>query len=120
MTPSNYQTFNGLLQATERTLRAQNSGAGRRDGMSIAMWLHNAREVARSKFHSDKEIICLIQKFSITRRQDLHGGDGAFGIELPKRDYGVGDNIPGVGSVQEVLNEQLLVAGQWFHRRCFN
>jgi hypothetical protein len=31
----------------------------------------------------------------------------------------VGDNVPGVGEVEDVVNDQLQVAGEWFHKSCF-
>lgn len=118
--PTNYKTLAGLLKAAERVLQDNHNNARTRfDGMSHAMWLHNAEYVAKTSFSDETSIQELRRKWSISRPQELRGGHAVFGFPLPTRDYGVGDNVPGVGEVQDVFKEQLLVAGQWFHKSCF-
>lgn len=117
--PSSYTTLSGLLRATEKVLKASLAGKARFDGQSLGMWLTNARYIAREKFDSDQPIRALQERYTITRAQDLLGGNAVFGCPLPILDYIVGDNIPGLGRVDEVYGEQLLVAGHWYHKRCF-
>lgn len=117
--PSRYTTLPGLLRATEKVLRASLAGQTRFDGQSLGMWLTNARYITREKFGSDQPIQALQERYAITRPQDLLGGHAVFGCPLPVRDYIEGDNIPGLGRVDEVYGEQLLVAGTWYHKRCF-
>lgn len=118
--PTNYKTLAGLLKAAERVLSDNHKGARTRfDGMSHAMWLHNAEYVAKTAFNDVSSIQALRQKWSVSRAQDLRGGTALFGIPLPTREFIVGDNVPGVGTVDDVYKEQLQVGGQWFHKSCF-
>lgn len=118
--PANYRTLSGLLSATERVLTMRQAGRSRMDGMSISMWLQNARYSARTKFEAEQQIADLMAKFSVTRTQDLAGGHSLFGMALPTRPYGVGDNVPGVGQVADCTETQVLIAGQWYHRSVFD
>lgn len=117
--PSNYKTLSGLLKAVEKVLELKLHNHLRIAGTSSAMWLTNAEHVAKDKFGDENSVPALRKKYSVTRRQDLIGGDSLFGIELPKRDYIAGDNIPGVGTIDEVFGEQYFIGGEWFHKRCF-
>lgn len=118
--PSSYKTLNGLLKATEKVLSDNHHNVRDRfDGMSHAMWLTNAAFIAESRFGDTTSVPELRKKWSISRPQDLKGGHAVFGIPLPTREYQVGDNIPGVGQVSEIYNDQFFIAGQWYHKRCF-
>lgn len=117
--PTNYKTLRGLVNATERALQARHAGETRKDGMSIAMWLSNAEYVARTRFGDEGSVQRLRAKYATTRVQDLQGGHSLFGIELPTRDYIVGDNIPGVGEITDVYGDQVEVNGAWYHKLCF-
>lgn len=124
--PSNYTTLKGLVAATERVLKKRAKGQSRVDGMSMGMWLHNAAYCAETSFRAGQQIRDLIAKEAITRPQDLlsiHGtrGPGSiFGIPLPTRDYNIGDNVPGVGRVDDATESQLCIAGAWYHRSVFD
>jgi hypothetical protein len=119
-TPTSYKTLAGLLKAAERVLSDNHNGTRTRfDGMSHSMWLHNAEYVARKTFGDDSSVQEMRRKWSISRAQDLRGGQAVFGVPLPTRDFIVGDNVPGVGEVEDVVNDQLQVAGEWFHKSCF-
>jgi hypothetical protein len=114
--PSNYQTIKGLLKATEKVLQQRAKGVSRADGMSVGMWLANARYMARTRFGEEHAVAELITKFGTTRPQDLLGGHSLFGVPLPMRAYNVGDNVPGVGRVDDCTETQLCIGGQWYHR----
>ncbi len=121
--PSSYKTLRGLLNAVERALYWSLRGMGRFGGQSVGMYLHNAEFIAETEFGDTTSIPKLRDKYSITRRQDLIGGDSLFGCPLPKREYEVGDNIPGVGRITDLhrgpSGTQFLIDGQWMHERCF-
>lgn len=120
--PSTYKTLQGLLTATERALEGRHAGKHRLDGQSIAMWLRNAEYCAERFFKSGIRVRELLAKWSVTRAQalqPLHGGHAVFGVPLPTRAYGVGDNVPGVGSVEDATETQLCIQGNWYHRQCF-
>ena len=119
--PAEYSSLGKLLQAAEYILA---NGVERAAGQSRGMWLHNAEYIATSKFGDATAIPKLRRKYAITRRQDLKGlvgGDAVFGIELPKRGYGVGDNVPGVGEIEDEVDSpygrQFKINGQWFAER---
>ncbi|SED34866.1 hypothetical protein SAMN05216178_6886 [Pseudomonas saponiphila] len=122
-TPSNYKTLAGLLRATERVLQLRKKGITRFSGQSDGMWLHNARHVAEQAFQAGNAIVELIQKYSVSRPQDLQSlcGDGhaVFGAPLPRRDYIVGDTVPGFGHVDDATETQLFISGTWYHRSVF-
>lgn len=104
--PISYKTIKGLLNATERRLLARSAGVPRSDGQLIAMWLHNAEYAAETNFSAGSQVRELRAKYSISRPQDLtalDGGHAVFGMPLPKRGYDVGDNVPGVGLVDDAL-----------------
>lgn len=118
--PTSYKTLAGLLKAAERVLSDNHNGIRTRfDGMSHAMWLQNAEFVAKQSFCDESSVQALRRKWSISRAQDLKGGHAVFGIPLPTRDFNIGDNVPGVGEVEDVVNDQLQVGGRWFHKSCF-
>ncbi len=120
--PSQYSTVAGLLRATERLLA---SGAGRAAGQSVGMWLQNARWQIVNVFGGAKESQFneLVKKYTITRPQDLRGGHALFGVALPKRRYTIGDNVPGVGEVRDIVDtphgRQFEISGSWYAERCF-
>lgn len=116
--PNNYKTLNGLVNKAESVLKNE-KGLTRFDGMSQAMWIHNAFYTAETKFHSRESIAKLVRKYAITRHQDLIGGHSCFGVELPKRDYIEGDVIPGTGRIDEIYGDQYFISGQWYNKRCF-
>lgn len=122
--PSNYKTLPGLLRATERVLVQRKKGFNRFAGQSSGMWLHNAQHVAEQAFQAGEAVAELIRKYSVTRPQDLQSlcGDGhaVFGAPLPRRDYIVGDTVPGVGCVTDATETQLYIAGVWYHRSIFD
>lgn len=121
--PQTYKTLSGLLSATERTLIKRRAGQHRADGQSMGMWLHNAQYCAEQNFGAGAKVRELIAKYASTRPQDLHsvdGGHAVFGIPLPTREYGIGDNVPGVGIVMDATDTQLCIAGRWYHRSCFD
>jgi len=95
--PSSYKTLAGLVRATTRILQARKAGATRADGMSMGMWLLNARYAARTTFNNEQAVLDLEQRFAVTRGQDLIGGHSLFGAPLPRREYRTGDNVPGPG-----------------------
>lgn len=68
--PSSYKTIEGLLRATERTLRKREAGIYRLDGQSIGMWLHNARYCADTTFKAGARVRELIAKYTTTRPQE--------------------------------------------------
>lgn len=113
--PHEYKTLSGLLRAVERVLRRR----GRT--VSESWWLSNAEYAAETTFGAGASVRLLREKFTITRRQDLVGGDSVFGMPLPKRDYEVGDNVPGVGRIMGVAmtphGKQFEIDGQWFSER---
>lgn len=120
--PQEYKSLKGLLSATERTLMKRQAGQFRADGQSIAMWLHNAEYCAEQSFKAGPKVRELIAKYSVSRAQDLialDGGHAVFGMPLPRREYIVGDNVPGVGLVGDATDTQLCIGGTWYHRRCF-
>lgn len=117
--PNNYKTLSGLLKAAERVLEWELKGGGRCGGMSTAMWLHNAQFIAQDRFKDTSSVQALRKKYSVTRCQDLIGGHAVFGFPLPTREYGIGDNVPGVGCIDDVFGEQLQIAGNWYHKCCF-
>lgn len=118
--PVNYRTLSGLLKATTRTLQRRAAGVTRVDGQSVGMWLHNAQYCAENQFKAGDQVRKLVATFAITRPQDLQGGHSVFGIPLPTRPYITGDNIPGIGTVSDETEEQLLVGATWYHRKCFD
>lgn len=121
--PQEYKTVKGLLAATDRTLRKRREGQLRADGQSIAMWLHNAEYCAEQSFKAGSKVRELIAKYSVSRPQDLialDGGHAVFGMPLPTRGYEVGDNVPGVGRVDDATETQLCISGSWYHRSCFD
>lgn len=119
-TPINYRTLTGLLKATERMLSDDHHGTRTRfDGMSRGMWLHNAAHAALTNFNDESSVQALQMKWSASRPQDLKGGHSLFGIPLPVHERSAGDNIPGIGLIQEVYGEQYRVNGNWYHKRCF-
>lgn len=117
--PSSYKTRKGLLNAIERTLQLRQKGVSRMNGQSVGMWLHNAGYCAAQHFNAQPEFQALMARFSVSRPQDLIGGNSVFGIPLPTRGYIVGDNVPGVGQVTDATETQLEIGGSWFHRSCF-
>ncbi|NVL49820.1 hypothetical protein F2S72_08720 [Pseudomonas syringae pv. actinidiae] len=120
--PSTYKTLAGLLRATERALTQRKAGTQRLDGQSMGMWLHNAQHCADATFKSGNRIRELQARFTVTRPQDLQapvGGHSVFGVPLPTRDYIVGDNVPGIGEVEDATDTQLCISGVWYHRTCF-
>lgn len=122
--PSQYKTLAGLLKATERVLAARLKGCHRVDGQSVGMWLVNAEFCAETTFKAGADVRGLVAKYAVTRPQDLQALDGnghaVFGQPLPTRDYIVGDNLPGIGRVDDATDDQLFIAGSWYHRRCFD
>jgi hypothetical protein len=114
--PDNYKTLKGLVNKAERVL----SSTGKVGCMSQAMWINNALYTAETKFKDREAIVKVIQKFTITRPQDLIGGHSCFGVELPKRDYIEGDVIPSVGKIDEIYGDQYFIGGQWYNKRCFD
>lgn len=121
--PQDYKTLAGLLNATERTLKKRQAGHHRSDGQSIGMWLLNAEYCAQQTYNAGDQVRALVAKYASTRTQDLialDGGHAVFGIPLPTRDYGIGDNVPGVGLVIDATDTQLNIGGSWYHRRCFD
>ncbi|HYD32969.1 MAG TPA: hypothetical protein VEA39_00235, partial [Methylophilaceae bacterium] len=120
--PSHYESLSGLLSATERLLL---SGADRAAGQSRGMWLTNAEYVAKDKFGDTTSIQELRKKYSVSRRQDIPksftGGDSVFGVALTKRRYIVGDNVPGVGEIKDIVDtphgRQFEISGQWYNER---
>ncbi|MNG37676.1 hypothetical protein D3C84_1250980 [compost metagenome] len=65
----------------------------------------------------------MVAKYAVTRPQDLialDGGHAVFGVPLPTREYHVGDNVPGLGKVDDATESQLYIGGNWYHRRCFD
>jgi len=118
--PSSYKTLKGLLKATERTLALRHGGTTRVDGQSVGMWLHNAQYCAEAKFQDGASIRGLMAKYSVSRPQDLIGGHAVFGIPLQTRGYIIGDNVPGVGRVDDATELQLCINGSWYHRNCFD
>lgn len=120
MHPANYKTLAGLLKKVEKVLISKKSAEKISfDGMSAAFWIQNALYAAESNFNNRNAVADLVSKYSVTRRQDLVGGDYVFGVKLPTRNYIAGDNIPGVGEIEEVFEDQYKVSGEWFHKRCF-
>lgn len=117
--PQNYKTLRGLLQATEQVLKLCNAGSVRVSGMSGGMWVQNAEWVAKTLFKDTDGIAQLRQRYAVTRPEDLRGGHAVFGFPLPRRDYIIGDVVPGVGRIDEILGDQIHIEGQWFHKRCF-
>lgn len=121
--PSQYLTVTGLLRATERLLA---SGAGRAAGQSKGMWLQNARWQIVNVFGGSQESNFneLVRRYAVTRPQDLHGGDSLFGVALPKRRYTIGDNVPGVGEIRDIVDtaygRQFEICGSWYAERCFD
>lgn len=112
-----YKTIGDLANAVEGALASKSDK--NIAGQSKAMWLTNAEWVAENKFNHVERIRELRRKYAVTRRQDLQGdGDAVFGAALPKRGYGIGDNVPGVGKivdeVETKLGKQFLIAGQWY------
>lgn len=122
MAPCGYKTESGLLRAVEKLLASKTLRAG---GQSRGMWLTNAEWCVRENFGEEahKKVLELRKKYSISRRQDLRGGDSVFGVPLQKRGYAVGDNIPGVGEISEIVEtgngRQFNISGQWYAERCF-
>lgn len=122
MVPSHYKTESGLLRAVEKLLASK---ASRAAGQSRGMWLTNAEWWAKECFGEEtrEKVLELRKKYSISRRQDLKGGDSLFGVPLPKRGYELGDNIPGVGEILDVVEtgcgRQFNVSGQWYAESCF-
>lgn len=114
--PSSYKTLAGLAKATARVLQARMKGAIRADGMSMGMWLLNARYAARTTFGNEQAILDLEQRYAVTRVQDLIGGDSLFGVPLPTRPYCAGDTVPGLGEITDETETQFLIAGNWYHR----
>lgn len=117
--PSSYKTLKGLINATDRTLKNRAVGLTRIDGQSVGMWLHNAQYCAEINFQAGASIRELTAKYAVTRPQDLIGGHSLFGFPLPTREFGIGDNVPGVGRVHDETQDQLCINGSWYHRRCF-
>lgn len=121
--PQEYKTLQGLLNATERTLKKRQAGQHRADGQSIAMWLHNAEYCAEQTYNAGAQVRELVAKYAVTRPQDLtalDGGHAVFGVPLPTREYVIGDNVPGVGEVKDATDTQLYIGGNWYHRSCFD
>lgn len=114
--PSSYKTLAGLSKATARVLQARMDGASRADGMSMGMWLLNARYAARTTFGNEQAVIDLEQRYAVTRAQDLIGGNSLFGAPLPTRPYSTGDNVPGLGKITDETEAQFFIAGNWYHR----
>lgn len=114
--PSSYKTLAGLVRATTRILQDRKAGATRADGMSMGMWLSNARYAARTTFNNEQAVLDLEQRFAVTRGQDLIGGHSLFGAPLPRRAYRTGDNVPGLGEITDETELQFLIAGSWYHR----
>lgn len=120
--PQDYGTLAGLMRATERVLVAHRNTA-KITGCSTAMWLQNAEFIAQSRFGDASSIQSLRQKHATTRAQDLVGGHSVFGCALPTRSYIVGDSIPGVGRIDDLVEhatgKQFCIGGQWYSERCF-
>lgn len=86
------------------------------------MWLY-AAEWQSEQLGCIAEFREFQETLTVTRRQDLKGGDSLFGFELPKRAYTVGDNIPRVGRIEDMVQTphglQYLIRGTgWINERC--
>jgi len=123
MHPNNYKTLRGLTKATENILKIKKDNPlAKIPGMSIGLWLINAKYHAKTHFNAENTINDLIKKYAITKIGDLLAiGESALSspFENIDREYIEGDNIPGVGIIQEIYGEQYRINNQWYHKRCF-